>query len=88
MIRPGRLNELYSLRNVVSPILLVLKRTFHTFVPICRGGGSNCKFWEKQDESSADIRYNSNQGTMYYWTHGNECSIILENFNFGPNLTF
>ena len=28
------------------------------------------------------------QGTMHYWTHGNDCSIILQKSNFGPNLTF
>ena len=39
MIRPGRLNEIYSLRNVVSPILLVLKRTLHTLLCLFVGGG-------------------------------------------------
>ena len=34
------------------------------------------------------IRNSSKQGTMYYWTHGNDCSIILKKSNFGPNLTF
>ena len=25
---------------------------------------------------------------MYYWTHSNDCSIILKKSNFGPNVTF